>query len=157
MVELVPQIVDGVVVLNVRNVCRQDCRSCTDVGVAVHNWLLLSELNYVLIDLQDEKEICGAFLVELIQLHKRLRVPFLFIGVVDRPRAVLNEYMFASFGYPTFVTPEEAVEYLKTNHKNLAAADLDKVVVDEPLQVSRSRLSLRGLEGDGDIDLAAEE
>lgn len=99
MVELVPIRADDAIVLNVAKhcrFCRADCRDCCDIGVAVHNWLISTELRYVIIDLQDEKDVCPTFLQEIIQLRKRLRMPFLFAGVMDRPLKVLNDYSYTT-------------------------------------------------------------
>jgi hypothetical protein len=146
MVELVPVRLDDAIVLNVAKHCRHcktDCRDCCDIGVAVHNWLISTELRYVLIDLQDEKDVCPTFLQEIIQLRKRLRMPFLFAGVMDRPLRVLNDYSYTVQAAPTFVTPEDAVAYLRQNHGMVLDADLSRVRLNEVLQVARPRSANR--------------
>ena len=139
--ELVPEIIQDVVVLNLRPQEDKvyDDKTGSDVGVAVHNWLISSELNYVIIDLQDEKDIPTAFMVELIQLHKRLRIPFLFVGVMKKAQSILDDYNFMINDYPVFFAPEDAVAYLKEKFSLAAASSLSLVKVGEPLQVSRPR------------------
>lgn len=149
--ELVPEIVENVVVLNLRppEDRSYDDKSGSDVGVAVHNWLISSELNYVIIDLQDEKEIPTAFMVELIQLHKRLRIPFLFVGVMKKAQDILDDYNFMRNDYPVFFAPEDAVQYLKEHYPELSATSLALVKFGEALQVSRPRhLYKNGFESD---------
>ena len=158
MVELIPVRLDDAIVLNVAKHCRNcktDCRDCCDIGVAVHNWLISTELQYVVIDLQDEKDVCPTFLQEIIQLRKRLRMPFLFAGVMDRPLKVLNDYSYTSDLYPTFITPEDAVSYLRANHPLVLSADLSRVRLNEVLQVARPRSANRF--GDEDEEVAGEE
>ena len=148
MIELVPEQLDDAVILNVSNHCASgstDCKSCSDIGVAVHNWLISSELGYVIVDLQDEKDICPTFLIELIQLRKRLRLPFLFSGVVERPRKVLDEYAFTVSGTPIFITPEEAIDYLGEHHSPLLhGTDFSLVSFGNPLQVARPKMGVKG-------------
>ena len=71
--DLVPENLGGAVVFNLVNSCGANkgvCGNCADFAVAIHNWLMNTEVRYVLVDLQDEKEICPAFLEELLQLAK---------------------------------------------------------------------------------------
>jgi hypothetical protein len=163
MVELVPHRLDHAIVLNVCKHChysKTDCRDCSDVGIAVHNWLISTELKYVIIDLQDEKDVCHTFLQEVIQLRKRLRIPFLFCGVMDRPMRVLEDYNYTSSVYPTFNVPEEAVEFLRIKHPLVLESDMSKVALNEVLQVARPRANRIGGEDDevvGDDDGEAEE
>lgn len=151
MIDLVPERVLDTVVLTAHKFCninRYDCRSCGDAGVAVHNWLMGAELNYVIIDLQDEKEICPTFLVELIQLRKRLQIPFMFVGVMERAKRVLDEYNFTVSDWPVLSTPEEAIEYLRGLKFEFGAIDDARVGFGQVLLVSRSRNGLRG-DGEG--------
>jgi hypothetical protein len=158
MVELVPIRLDDAIVLNVAKhcrICRTDCRDCCDIGVAVHNWLISTELRYVLIDLQDEKDVCPTFLQEIIQLRKRLRMPFLFAGVMDRPLKVLDDYSYTVQGYPVFVTPEDAIAFLRSKHPLALEADLNRVRLNEVLQVARPRSANRF--GDEDEDAPVDD
>lgn len=134
--------VNGAVVLNIKNVCTaetNECRDCIDIGGLVHNWLMQNELRYVIIDLQDEKDVCRSFLIELLQLRKRLRIPFLFSGVMKRPRKLLEEYDFFSEGTPVFVTPEEAIEYLREYHEPLLNISFEGIQFGEPILSLRAR------------------
>jgi len=152
--ELVPEMVDGAVVLNlVVDSGGVDTRAGADVGVAVHNWLVTTELNYVIVDLQDEKDVPEVFIVELLQLRKRLRIPFLFAGVMERPKQVLQQYSYTPQLYPVFVTPEDAIEYMRRHHAPLLASGLEMVRFGEALQVSRPRHLFRvGMEGAEDVE-----
>jgi len=139
--DLLPAMVDEVVVLNAVNACAAtnfNCRHCPELAVAVHNWLVENEQGYLIIDFQDEKDICHSLLVELLQLRKRLRVPFLFAGVMARPRAILESYAFTQ--YPYFLTPEDAVAYLASKHHALLRSDtLATIRFGEPIPCNRSR------------------
>ena len=157
--ELVPEIIDNVVVLNLKPTEEKiyDDKSGSDVGVAVHNYLVSSEINYVIIDLQDEKEIPTAFMVELIQLHKRLRIPFLFVGVMAKAQKILDDYAFGMNDYPRVTAPEDAVAYLKEMYPDVASASTALVKEGDVLQVSRPRhLYKNGFEMD-DEDAAEED
>ena len=70
-----------------------------------------TELEYTIIDLQDEKDICPIFLEELLLLKKRLLGPFLFAGVMEKPLDYLERFYSSSF--PIFITPEDAVRALR--------------------------------------------
>lgn len=153
--ELVAENLDGVVILDVENVCTGEgleCRDCVDVGGLVHNWLLTTGMNYIIIDLQDEKDVCRTFLIEMLQLRKRLRMPFLFAGVMARPKAILEDYDFSATGSPIYATPEEAISYLKNHHAQvLEDTDLSLVRFGEKLLSIRQRNLLRNAEGNEDM------
>ncbi len=142
--DLVPENLHGTVVFNVINSCcanRAVCGNCTDFAVAVHNWLMATEVKYVVIDLQDEKEICPAFLEELLQLSKRLKYPFVFAGVMEKPRRLLEAYDFTARS-PIFVTPEEAVAALEKRYPGITKVSLDGVDFGTPIASSRPRIAL---------------
>ncbi len=146
MMDVVPENLDNAVILNVvRNgACTEtECRNCLDIGGIVHNWLMGTELKYLLLDLQDEKDVCPTFLVEMLQLHKRLRFPMIFTGVMERSREVLESYSYTSLNFPTFYTPEEALEWLREYHPKIFDADLSQVVFGEPVALARIRQGLR--------------
>ncbi len=148
--DLVPEKLNGAVIFNLNNSCcanRTICGNCGDFPVAIHNWLVGSEVRYVLLDLQDEKEVCGSFLEELVQLAKRLRIPFLLVGVMDRAKKVLDSYEFTK-RWPTFVTPEDAVSYLDEKYPGTTKVSLDGLQFGVPIAVSRPRNGLI-LEADG--------
>lgn len=139
--ELVPENLNGAVVFNVQNSCAANkavCGNCADFAVAVHNWIMASDVRYVLIDLQDEKEVCGAFLEELLQLAKRLRFPFVFCGVMDKARRILESYDFLGRA-PLFITPEEAVTYLDKTYPGVTKVSLDGLEFGVAIAQSRPR------------------
>lgn len=139
--DLVPEKLNGAVVFNIINSCNANkaiCGNCADFAVGIHNWMMSSEVRYVLVDLQDEKEICGAFLEELMQLSKRLRVPFLLAGVMEKPRRILESYDFMN-RWPLFTTPEEAVTYLDKNFPGTTRVSLEGLEFGVPIAQSRPR------------------
>lgn len=128
MIELMPELIDGAVVTSVCSPCgskSNDCELCQEQLVYVHNWLVETELKYLIIDLQDEKDICSGFLQAVLHLKKRLRFPFLFAGVVERPREILVRYNYSDF--PIFVSPEDAVRALRMSYPQLTETPLDKI------------------------------
>ena len=121
MMDLIPVLIDGAVVLNLQNSCENkslNCEACTHLILNVHNWIRHADLEYVVIDLQDEKDICPSFLEELLLLRKRLRCPFLFAGVMERPQNYLESYNYG-FAYPVIITPEDAVRALRIQYPGL--------------------------------------
>ena len=154
--DLVTDRVDGAVVFNAENVCpggNGDCGICSDYAVALHNTMLSSGLRYVIIDLQDEKDVCPRFLEEVLQLWKRMRLPFLFTGVMERPKTTLESYSYLTV-FPIYSTPEEAVSELKKNYPEQFAAPIDGLAAGSPLNVAKSRL--RG-EEEGEVEATAAE
>ena len=121
MMDLIPVLIDGAVVFNLQNSCtvrNQHCENCTHLLLNVHNWIRHAELEYTILDFQDEKDICPTFLEEVLLLRKRLNFPFLFAGVMDRPRMFIEQYKYHTY-YPLFATPEDAVRALRIMHPNL--------------------------------------
>jgi hypothetical protein len=142
--DLVPENLDGAVVFNVLNSCGANkaiCGNCGDFAIGIHNWLMNTDVRYVLIDLQDEKEICPTFLEELLQLARRLRIPFLFAGVMEKAKRILLSYNFQSRA-PFFVTPEDAITWLDQNHPGLARVSLNGLQFGIPVASSRPRNGL---------------
>lgn len=104
MLELVPEQIDGAVICNVienPNRPRLGKDHSVDVALALYNWIKRHEMRYVILDLQDEKDVCEVFLAELMQLKKRLPIPCLFIGVMDRPLKFLCDYDYTK-DFPDF-------------------------------------------------------
>ena len=154
--DLVPENLNGAVVFNVVNSCganRSICGNCADFAVAVHNWILTTEVKYVLVDLQDEKEICPMFLEELLQLSKRLRYPFVFAGVMDKPKRVLQSYDFLNRS-PIFITPEEAIVALEKQYPGITKTSLEAVDFGQPIASSRPRNVLAPEEAVADAETA---
>ncbi|MCB9229768.1 MAG: hypothetical protein H6618_09165 [Deltaproteobacteria bacterium] len=127
MMDFIPVLVDGAVVLNLMNSCETkslSCEACTHLVLSVHNWIRHADLEYVIIDLQDEKDICPAFLEELLLLRKRLKYPFLFVGVMERPQSYIEAYGYGG-PMPAFVTPEDAVRVLRIQYPGLTERKVD--------------------------------
>lgn len=144
--ELVPEVVKNTLVFNVVNSCnanRNLCGNCSDFAVAVHNTLMNTEVKYVLIDLQDEKEMCPSFLEELMQLAKRMKFPFLFTGVMDRPQRILESYAFLN-KHPLFESAEDAVDYLEKNYPGITRVSLNGIEIGVAVASSRPRNAVAG-------------
>ena len=137
--DFVPELVDGAVVLNAVDVCRigNDCRQCTELSVGIHNWLVAHQLRYLILDFQDEKEVCVTILTELHQLRKRMRFPFLFCGVMESPRKFLLSYAYND--HPYFIVPEDAVAFLKSKEAGVLSSDFGKIKFGEHIPCIRSR------------------
>ncbi|MCX6130967.1 MAG: hypothetical protein NTX25_18155 [Proteobacteria bacterium] len=146
--DFVPELINGAVILNSVNVCTigNDCRSCAELSVGIHNWLVNNRMTYLIVDFQDEKEVCSAILTELLQLRKRMRIPFVFCGMMEGPRKYLKS--FAYNDHPCFAAPEEAVAYLKKTIPEVLQFDVKLIKVAEPIPCIRSR-SYRAEEADG--------
>ena len=85
MLEFVPEKVDKAVVMNVIQSVQPVPSSVTppsivdsfvgaDFVVAVHNWLIGTQLKYVIFDFQDEKDVPADFVEELMQQIGRAHV-----------------------------------------------------------------------------------
>ena len=121
MMDLVPVLVDGAVVLNLHNHCSsrsESCEFCSQLVLYTHNWLKTVEMEYVVFDLLDEKSICPTFLDELLQLRKRLKFPFLFSGVMEQSRRHIERFNYQDH-YPLFVSPEDAIRALRIQHPGI--------------------------------------
>lgn len=137
--DFVPEIIDEAVVLNAVEICTAgtDCRPCAELAVGIHNWLVANKLHYLIVDFQDEKDVCTSILAELLQLKKRLRYPFLFCGMMEGPKKFLKSYAYSD--YPFFAVPEEAVAFIRKTQPDLLKADLSLVKQGEPIPCTRSR------------------
>ncbi len=161
MLEFVPEKMDRAVVMNVIQGSRSisaamaipasavDSFVGSDFVVAIHNWLIGTQLRYVIFDLQDEKEVPADFLEELMQLMKRVRIPFLFTGVMQRPRALLMSYDYTS-KYPIFSSVDEVVSYLEAKHPTLLTVPHEGINFGTPIEMVRSRLNGKPGEEDGE-------
>lgn len=146
MMELIPEKISGGIVFSARKVCPKDednCQLCADFAIGVHNWLVSYEVPYVIIDLGDEKEVCSELIVELLQLRKRLKCPFYFAGVMDRPRKVLSANAYSP-GSPIFSTPEDAVAEIAKKYPQMLSKSSEAIPFGQPLVISRPRPGLRG-------------
>jgi hypothetical protein len=154
--DLVPENLDGTVVFNFFNSCganKSVCGNCADFSVAIHNWLMNTEVRYVLIDLQDEKETCAVLLEELMQLAKRLKLPFVFAGVMEKARQILKSYNFQSRA-PIFVTPEDAAAWLEQNYPGVTRVSLSGLQFGVAIASSRPRYAAIVDEGGADAEAA---
>lgn len=153
MLEFIPEKLDRAVVINVMQQARSsnppisqtqsallDSFVGSDFVVGIHNWLISTNLRYLIFDLQDEKEVPTDFLEELMQLMRRLRIPFLFTGVMDRPKNTLKSYAYTT-KYPIFGSVEEAIQWLQQNQPQLLQASLDGIQFGVPIEMVRSRLN----------------
>jgi|688.fasta_scaffold444931_2 hypothetical protein len=165
MLEFVPERVDRAVVMNVFQNQQPLAASVSptsvvdsfvgaDFVVAVHNWLIGTQLRYVIFDFQDEKDVPADFVEELMQLMKRMRIPFLFTGVMQRPHDLLKSYDYTS-KFPIFPTSEEAITFLASKYPSLLGAPHDGIVFGSPIEMVRSRLN--GKPGEEDGEVAADE
>tara|TARA_Y100000991_G_C21957887_1_gene342986 strand:- start:360 stop:890 length:531 start_codon:yes stop_codon:yes gene_type:complete len=121
MMDIIPLIIDGAIVLNLDNGCTvrtKDCDKCTKLVVYLHNWIKQTKLEYLIFDFQEEKNICPTFIEELMQLRKRLHVPFLFSGIMKQSQDILNSYS-CSDTFPFFWTPEDAIRALRIQSPGL--------------------------------------
>lgn len=137
--DFVPEMIDGAVVLNAVDVCTvgNECRQCAELSVGIHNWLVAHQFRYLVLDFQDEKDVCLTILTELLQLRKRLRFPFLFTGMMDEPKKFLQSYAYTD--YPFFAVPEDAVAFLKAKEPGVLKSDSGTVKFGEPIPCTRSR------------------
>ena len=112
--DLVPFSIDGalVFVIQTKDFKLEANDKEIDLTIQFHNWVKLVGLNYVVFDFADMKEIDNRFLVEMMQLRKRLQVPFLFSGVSSSVCKIISSYGYEE-KYPFFVTPEDAVRALR--------------------------------------------
>jgi len=147
--ELVVEKLDGAVVFNVHKACTAGpgvCIACADFAVGIHNWLLGTDVRYVIVDLQDEKEVCYLFLEEIMQLRKRLRYPFVFAGVMDKPRQILASYDFLQ---QVFTAPQDAIAHLRKTVPQVLNVKLDGISFGQSIQVTKPRLGVKGPEEEG--------
>lgn len=157
MLELIPDLIDDSVVVNVTKSCSHnttDCSACQDLAVGLHNWLVSHEFRYLILDFQDEKEVCPGFIEEVLQLWKRMRIPFLFAGVMSKPRHILESYNYHA-RYPIFITPEEAIRTLISTGVD-RTAKFEGIEFGGPIPLNRLRQGLRG-EGEVGEDSSSDE
>jgi hypothetical protein len=89
-----------------------------------------------------------------MQLMKRVRIPFLFTGVMQRPRALLSSYDYTS-KFPIFGSTDEAIEYLDKKFPGLLAAPHDGIHFGTPIEMVRSRLN--GKTGEDEVEAVSED
>lgn len=122
--DVIPTMVDGAVVLNLSNpdLFTQDAKKEEEESIRlvinIHNWVKQIKLEYLVFDFQEEKHINRSFLIELMQLKKRLRMPFLFSGVLSESKQTLESYSCQD-SYPLFWTPNDAIRALRIQHPGI--------------------------------------
>lgn len=141
MLDIVPTEVDGAIVCNVVNQCRQrpvcrDCDASESLVIKIHNWLKHCQMEYAVFDFQDEKEICPIFIKELLLLRKRLPIHFLFSGVMSQARKLLEDVNYSD-QYPFFLTPEDAVRALRMQDPGITET---KLATNFQLNISLSKM-----------------
>jgi len=135
-----PESIDGAVVCSLIEPCtekKSDCDVCKEQTIYIHNWLVETELKYLVVDLADEKHICPGFIEALLHLKKRLQFPFLFAGVVERPKEILSNYDYSEF--PFFVSPEDAVRALRMAHPSITEYTTEKLNLGKPIGGARTK------------------
>ena len=105
-----------------------------------------SDLKYIIIDLQDEKDICPTFLTEALLLRKRIKIPFLFAGVMEKAESYLEKFNYFE-SYPIFVTAEDAVRALRIMHPSLTESNVS-IPTKFGLPLLAGWRQLQGLVGD---------
>jgi hypothetical protein len=118
--DLVPFSIDGalVFVLQTDKAPVEGNEKIISLTIQLHNWVKLVGLNYVVFDFSDLKEIENRFLIETMQLRKRIDVPFLFSGVSSLVCKVIGSYGYKE-KYPFFVTPEDAIRALRIQNPGI--------------------------------------
>jgi len=157
MLQLVPEEVDGAVVCNVIKTGEKlQGDFSVEIALSLHNWIKQAEIPYLILDLQDEKDICEIFLSEVLQLRRRLRVPFLFAGVMERPRKVLEAYEYER-DFPIFVTPEDAVRALRMQYPGVTeSVSSSKVVLGKAIWEPKLSSEDGGVESHGEAEMELE-
>jgi hypothetical protein len=138
--DLVPFSIDGalVFVLQTKDYRLELNEKAADLTIQFHNWVKLVGLNYVVFDFADMKEIDNCFLVEIMQLRKRLQVPFLFSGVSSSVCKIIASYGYKE-KYPFFINPEDAVRALRIQNPGLTECmNLDDINFGVSICDSRS-------------------
>ena len=119
--DVIPTLLDGAVVCTVSKLCKcpaLSCELCTIEAIQVHNWVKLQQLPYLIFDFNDEKTICPTFIDELLLVRKRLRIPFLFSGLLGEAR-LFFEKRNSKDQYPLFLIPEDAIRALRMQNPGL--------------------------------------
>lgn len=142
MLSIIPENIDSAIVCNVVGTCdqHQECEDCRELVIGIHNWLIASEQDYIVLDFQDEKEICPYLIEELVQLRKRMKIPFFFAGVMERPKQMICSYDYRA-EKAIFRIPEEAVERLKELLPEQELTPDLPIIYGEPISLIRSRYS----------------
>ena len=152
MMDVIPMMVDGAVVMNLDNSCTvksNSCENCSRLVIHIHNWIKKIKLEYLVFDLQEEKDICPTFIIEVMQIKKRLEYPFLFCGVMQQARFSLASYN-CNRTYPFFVTPEDAIRALRIQNPGLT-----EITISNNIHFGRSLIDF--IKGDAQHQVSQEK
>lgn len=141
MIELKPEMIEGILVFNVhaKENCKKPCKLCVDYSVGIHNRLKKSELPYLIIDFQDAKDYCRTFLEEIVHLRKRIRMPMFLVGVMPRVETFFKEYSLLGQA-KIFMDPESAIKDLKKTFPNLVGNNVKDAEFKQNIQVAKSKM-----------------
>lgn len=120
--DLFPEHLDGAIVFSIESVCRSretDCPTCRMLAIYLHNWINQAKLPYLLLDFQDEKEVCPHFLEELQFLTRRLPIPKMYVGVSDLVLNELARYVDPGEPIPVFRSAEGAIKALRLRYPGI--------------------------------------
>lgn len=126
MMDIVPELVDGAIVMSLENQCKSragNCDHCSHTVLSMHNWQKYTGVPYLILDLMDENEICESFLEEILFIRKRANGPFLLVGVMEKPQQILEVHTVQP-DFPVFITPEDAVRALRITNPGLTEQPL---------------------------------
>ncbi len=157
MIEIIPEIVEDAVVCNVIGSCTRhgECETCKDMVIGIHNWLVATDQKYLLIDFQDEKDVCACMLEELLQLRKRMNMPFVFSGMMEKAKQTLISLDYRAEA-TVFPIPEDALDILKnTLEVESLLINIEEISFGKPVTLIRSRYALRA--DDDEIEEALPE
>jgi len=116
--EIYPVLIEGAVICKLKRTCEggtKDCTPCEQLVVYLHNWLVSTKMPYAIFDLQEENEICQAFLGELVLLRKKLRIPLLFSGTLLKTQILLDRYQLLD-PFPFWISPEDALHTMRQRY-----------------------------------------
>ena len=119
--DIVPAFVDGAIVCNVVEPCKNpsgSCEKCFEFPLLFRNWVVEAGLSYLIFDFQDEKKLCFSFLEELISLRKRLKIPVLFSGLLGESKSFIERHNCGN-AYPLFDLPSNAIRALRMQQPGL--------------------------------------
>ncbi len=151
--DIIPENYQNLVVLNVYPSANKDG---IDYGVGLHNWLLTTQVRYLIFDLQDEKDVLQTMIEDVMQLMRRVRIPVLFCGVMMKPKKILEAFDYTA-KFPIFITPDEAIQYLKDKFPALIETAFDNIQFGQTIEMVRARLLARSDEEGEEVEEVVEE
>ena len=124
MMDIVPTVVDGAVVCYLEKPCHStlaSCPDCAELAASIHNWVVTSEVPYVILDFKDKQGICSSFFEAMLQMLRRFHTPFLFAGIMEKHRWVFDAYNYTN-RWPLFMSAEDAIRALRIRYPSLTEA-----------------------------------